>query len=349
MTGVLIVDDSLFVREQLKNIIAGDSELVVVGEASNGREAVASTLALHPHVIIMDVDMPDMDGIEATKQIMCERPTPILIHTSSAISKSRNLPFEAIQSGGLDIIEKPELYPFPEDERREFLNRLVMLSRIHVFRRPASAGHSTHSFQGPSTLSTMQQRKNIPKALAIGASTGGPKALAELFRLLPPVLPFPVLLVQHIGARFVEGFAEWLQLSTAVQIRLAVQFEPLLPNTCYLSPGNQHLTVRAPFNIFLDSSEPIHSCRPSVDVLFESMQRLFGPNAIGVLLTGIGDDGAHGLRSMHQAGAFTLAQDEESSVVFGMPRKAIELHAVSLTGNLEEIATTIQHIFRLNG
>jgi two-component system chemotaxis response regulator CheB len=184
-----------------------------------------------------------------------------------------------------------------------------------------------------------------PRLLAVAASTGGPRALAELFRSLPPMLPFPMMLVQHIGPAFVGSFAEWLQGLTSVQLAIAKDGQPLLPNTCYISPGPVHLALRAPFNIHLEDSEPLHSCKPSADVLFRSVRNVLGAGAVGVLLTGLGSDGAEGLLSMHQAGATTIAQNEESAVVFGMPRRAIEMNAATWTGDIDDIASAITRLF----
>jgi two-component system chemotaxis response regulator CheB len=169
-----------------------------------------------------------------------------------------------------------------------------------------------------------------------------------MFSLLPPVLPFPILLVQHIGREFLDGFASWLQMFTGVTIRIAEDGEALMPNTCYLSPGDRHLALRSASAVFLDDGPPVNSSRPSADVLFHSVRRAYGAHAVGVLLTGIGRDGAEGLCAMREAGAVTCAQDEKSSVVFGMPRKAIEMKAVSFVGNIEQIAQTITRLFRLD-
>lgn len=413
MTRVLIVDDNTFVREQLRAIIEQEPGFAIVGEARNGREAVDAVLSVAPDVVVMDVDMPVMDGIEATRHIMEQRPTPILIHTSSAISRRRNLPFEAIRIGALDIIQKPALYPLGNRERREFLARIAMLAGIHVYRRPVRHGagetdSATPSADGSVPVGAVGQRDEFaskdapwpkdaagsrdavvqkdgaaalrdaehlshvstsqrgflhearpitahaphaaecsvaPRLLAMGASTGGPRALADLFRALPPMLPFPILLVQHIGSAFVQNFVDWLQSLTSVQIRIAVDGEPLMPNTLYVSPGSHHLAVQAPFHIRLDDGEPVHSCKPSVDVLFHSVEHVLGAQAVGVLLTGIGQDGAEGLRGMRAAGAVTIAQNEESAVVFGMPRRAIELNGASYTGDVDDIADAITRLF----
>jgi two-component system, chemotaxis family, protein-glutamate methylesterase/glutaminase len=350
MIRVLLVDDSKFIREQLRVLLAGDTRFQVVGEAWNGMEACERVAALRPDLIILDVDMPKMDGIRATQYIMEHFPTPIVMFTSSTISMQRNLPFEGIRAGALDILLKPDIFPLPERDRREFLQRIEILASVHVFRRTAR-GLVSEPDTDPESEPVPQpfvSNRDIPRVLAVAASTGGPKALSELFSLLPPVLPFPILLVQHIGREFLDGFASWLQMFTGITMRIATDGEILMPNTCYLSPGDRHLSLRSASSIMLDDAPPVNSSRPSADVLFHAVQRVFGAHGVGVLLTGIGRDGADGLHAMHEAGAITLAQDEKSSVVFGMPRKAIEMNAVSYVGNIEQIASTVIKLFRLD-
>ena len=342
MIKVLIVDDSAFVREQLRRLLLGVSDFLIVGEAINGKLAVEMTQRLRPDVIIMDVDMPVEDGIEATRRIMEDTPTPILIHTSSFISRARNVPFEAIKNGALDIIEKPSVYPFDSAGEKELTNRIRLLAGIKVFRRMKTKSEETKAD------TQIQHTAHAPHVLAIAASTGGPRALYDFFGMLPPFIPFPILLVQHIGANFVLGFIEWLQNTTKIQMKIAQDAEQLLPNVCYVSPGGIHLSLRANGAIHLDDSPAVHSCKPSADILFKGVSTAFGRNAVGIVLTGIGDDGALGLLQMKSSGAITIAQDEESSVVFGMPKKASDIGAVSIVGNIPQIADHVKKLFRLS-
>lgn len=345
MFKILIADDSMFVREQLRQLLLCHGDFLVVGEAHHGKEAVEMTRRLHPDVIIMDVDMPVMDGIDATRQIMEEVPTPILIHTSSYISRSRNVPFEAIKMGAIDIIEKPKMYPLDPSHEKEFINRIKLISGIKVFRRLKVK--SERRLGDHDADLTRQSHSRLPQILAVAASTGGPKALFDLFSLLPPILSFPIVLVQHIGNSFVSGFMEWLQNTSQVQMKIAEHGETLIPNVCYISPGGLHLAVRSSHQIELSDIPPVHSCKPSADVLFNSVSAVYGDNAVGVLLTGIGEDGALGLYEMNQAGATTIAQDEESSVVFGMPKRAIEMNAATYIANITQVATHIKRLFHL--
>jgi two-component system chemotaxis response regulator CheB len=348
MIRVLIIDDSSFIRTQIRHLFDDQPDFLVVGEGKDGGEAVVLTKQLHPDVIIMDVEMPKMDGIQAIEQIMEDNPTPIVLHTSSAISRKRNLPFEGISKGALDILEKPSIYPYDNGKKKEVLNKLRVFAGIKVFKRskpkavpviatPPESDPVVGEFIAEST----------PRILGIAASTGGPKALYDLFRLLPPVLPFPILLVQHISSTFVENFSSWLQNATQVGIRVATEGETLSPNNCYISPGPVHLTVKHPGVIHLDDGPSVNSCKPSADVLFHSIKHVYGSAGAGVVLTGIGEDGAQGLLAMRKAGALTIAQDKESSVAYGMPGKARELRASAFVGNIEEIAFYIQQQFGL--
>jgi len=187
----------------------------------------------------------------------------------------------------------------------------------------------------------------VPRVLAIAASTGGPKALYDLFKALPPFVPFPILLVQHISPSFVENFTSWLQHATQITIKTGSEGEQILPNTCYVSPGPVHLTVIYPGVIHLEDSAAVNSCKPSADVLFQSVKRVYGSSSAAMVLTGIGEDGAEGLLTLKKAGAITMAQDKDSSVAYGMPGRAKELNAPLFVGNIEELAMNIQKQFGL--
>jgi len=342
MITILIVDDSLFVREQVKTILSSEKDLVVVGEARNGREAVSLARKLEPDVIIMDVEMDGMDGIEATRYIMEECPVPIVIHTSSTIARERNVPFEAMKMGALDIIRKPDIYPLTDDLKKEFLNKIKIVAGIKVIRRRKLVESSGE------TIAQEVGARPVPKILAIAASTGGPKAIYEILSQLPPVVPFPIMIVQHIGASFVEGFVEWLQTATSIQMRIARNGERVVPNSCYLSPGTHHLSIDQNETIVLRHGPPVNSCKPSADVLFDSVAKVYGKYAVGLLLTGIGQDGAKGLLHIKLAGGMTLVQDESSSIVFGMPKAAIEKNAAVRICSLDRIPYELIELFRLN-
>jgi two-component system, chemotaxis family, protein-glutamate methylesterase/glutaminase len=348
MIRILIIDDSSFIRNQVRQLFLDQPDFHVVGEGKDGGEAVVLTRQLHPDVIIMDVEMPKMDGIQAIEQIMNEIPTPIVLHTSSTISRKRNLPFEGIGKGALDILEKPRMYPYENGQKKDFLNKLRVFAGIKVFKRSKPKVEALPVYDQPADpLIKEYIHESSSRILAIAASTGGPKALFDLFSSLPPVLPFPVVLVQHISATFVENFAAWLQHATQVNIKIAAEGEVLSANTCYLAPGPVHLTINHPGIIHLDDGPAVNSCKPSADVLFKSLKHVYGSSAAAVVLTGIGEDGANGLLALKKAGAVTMAQDKDSSVAYGMPGRARELHAQQFVGNIEELAFYIQKQFGL--
>ncbi|MAT38576.1 MAG: chemotaxis response regulator protein-glutamate methylesterase [Ectothiorhodospiraceae bacterium] len=349
MIKVLIIDDSSFIRTQVRSLFEGEHDFMVIGEGKDGSEAVTLTKQFKPDIIILDVEMPNMDGLQAIEQIMDELPTPIVLHTSSTISRKRNLPFEGIQKGALDILEKPSIYPYENGMKKDVLNKLRVFAGIKVFKRPKPKPLAVaEPVEEIATNAYSDNGANIPKVLAIAASTGGPKALYDLFQLLPPFLPFPILLVQHISGTFLENFISWLQNITQVNIKAARDGEQIAANNCYLSPGAYHLTVKSPGIIQLQDSPSVNSCKPSADVLFESIVKVYGRNALGIVLTGIGEDGARGLLKMKEFGNHTVAQDKDSSVAFGMPGKAIELNAAGYVGSIRDIAAHIQKQFHLS-
>lgn len=351
MIRVLIADDSALVRELLKDMIAGEPDLELAGEARDGREAVEKVKELDPDIVTMDVLMPVMDGLEAVEQIMAFHPVPILVFSSAVSNREMNIAFAAISRGALDVMEKPAEAGTTryEEIRQDFVRKLRLLSRIPVIphlrgRRKGRKAAETPVL--PPTMPLPRPLRPAPAALprreivAIGASTGGPKALVQIFRELPGDLPAPILLVQHIAPSFAEGLVEWLNRESQLQVRLAAEGDRLQPGQAYIAPTGRHLLVNST-RVSLSESEPVNSCRPSVDVLFHSVAESFGERALAVLLTGMGRDGAEGMKAIHDRRGRTLVQDEASSVIFGMPRAAIELNAVDEVLPLAEIAGRI--------
>jgi len=351
---VLIADDSALVRELLKDMIADEPGFALAGEARDGREAVEKTQALSPDIVTMDVLMPVMDGLEAVEQIMAFHPTPILVFSSAISNQEMNIAFAAISRGALDVMEKPAKAGSTryEEIRREFLSKLRLLSRIPVIphlrgrhKRPSAPVEPA----APPRVPTKPAREPAPalippplrrQIVAIGASTGGPKALVQIFRDLPGDLPVPVLLVQHIAPSFAEGLADWLNRESKVRVKLAAEGERINRGVAYIAPTGRHLQVNSNL-LHLADTPPVNSCRPSVDVLFHSVATGYGERALAVLLTGMGRDGADGMKAIHDLRGHTLVQDEASSVIFGMPRAAIELNAVDEVHPLSEIANAI--------
>jgi len=334
-TRVLVVDDSLVAREMLKHILGSDPGIEVIGTATDGAEAVEMTAALRPDLVTMDIHMPRMGGIEATERIMAYSPTPILVVSSSVYGEGVGRAFDALACGALDVVLKPAPRDWAglDEIARDLVRRVQMLARVRVIThvrgrqagRRAAAAHTEH---------------RSGSVVAIGASTGGPSALREVLGGLPAGLPAPILVTQHIADGFIPGLVEWLDAACAIRVREADGGRPLEPGTAYLAPTGRDLVLDGGV-VRLDQPAAGQVHAPSADVLFESVAQSCGNAAVGVLLTGMGADGARGLRALRDVGAATIAQDEATSVVFGMPRSAIELDAAGQVLPLGEIADAV--------
>jgi len=303
---VLIVEDSLTVRKRMVEVLSQDPGLEVVGEAENGKQGIELCQSLHPDVVTLDMMLPVMSGLAATEYIMAYCPTPILIVSASTNRGELFKTYEALAAGALDVLDKPL-----GDE-----------------------------LDDPHLSSTETDR---PRVVALGVSTGGPAALVEILRALPPNFPLPILVVMHLSRLFAPAFAEWLDGQSPMRVAYATDGEPL-PVRCegrvIIAPPDHHLVVQGS-RLRLTEGPERHSCRPSVDVLFDSLAEQVGPSCSACLLTGMGKDGAEGLLAIREAGGRTIAQDEETSVVFGMPREAIRLGAAERVLALPMIAPAL--------
>ncbi|MBI3653156.1 MAG: chemotaxis-specific protein-glutamate methyltransferase CheB [Acidobacteria bacterium] len=335
--GVLIVEDSESLQQILIRAIEEDSNLEVRAVARNGEEAVAMAARLKPNVITMDIMMPKLDGIEAIRRIMASTPTPIVVITAvtdSAIS------FEAIQAGALEVAEKPLAITTPDG--KETLSRIIETIKL-------MAGVKVVTRKLPSLQPSKRPRlgfKNsvAPGMLAIAASTGGPVALKEVFKKLSASYPIPILVVQHITTGFGQGLINWLNSEIALQAVPAVNGETPVPGNIYFAPDDRHLLLSANGKILLSNALPVKGHRPSANLLFDSVGHCFGGAAVGIILTGMGSDGTEGLSALKKAGGFCIAQDEASSVVFGMPKAAIDAGLADLVISLEEIGIYLAHL-----
>ncbi|GAA4610352.1 two-component system chemotaxis response regulator CheB [Actinoplanes octamycinicus] len=333
MIRVLVVEDSITMRHHLREALAEDPELQVVGEAVTGEQAVEMTARLRPDVITMDMMLPGISGLQATEHIMAEHPTPILV-VSSADRQELFSTYNALAAGAVDVMEKPRGDDSDVDWSPRLRRTVRMVSRIRVITHPRARLHGrVRSAPPPPAAPAASLPATNPMALvAVGASTGGPGALTELLRDLPPTFRTPVLVVQHIAAseQFAVAFSDWLAGQTGRNVRYATDGLKVsgLAGQVLLAPPDRHLYLRD-HTLRLSSGPPRHSCRPSVDVLFESVATEFGNLAAGCLLTGMGRDGAAGLLQMRQRGAVTFAQDEQTCTVYGMPREAALLGAAT--------------------
>ena len=330
MINVLIVEDSPVARKLLEHIIGSEPALHVMGTANDGLEALAFLARHKPDVITMDVDMPKMDGLEATRRIMeSPQPVPIVMVSAAYAPQEVALTFRALEAGALAAVEKPR-GPGHEDSEalaRKLVQTVKAMSEVRVVRRwarqPAEVGKSEAKVASPVPFVAPRHKIEV---VAIGVSTGGPPVLETILSRLPQDFAAPVLIVQHIAAGFLPGLVSWLMQVTKFPVRIAVQGEALLAGHAYLAPDGHHMGV-AGRHISLDAAAPENGLRPAVSYLFRSVAQVFGANAAGVLLTGMGRDGADELKLMKDKGAVTIAQDAASSVVHGMPGEAIKLGA----------------------
>lgn len=348
MIRVLVAEDSITVRELLVAILESERDIQVVGQAKNGIEAVELARTLRPDLITMDVHMPLMDGFEATKEIMVQAPTPIIIVSSSASGRDVELSLNALRAGALMVVSKPDDPRSPQFDGRQtqFLAMVKAMADVKVVRRWA-----------PKPAAEEQPRRALPRpgaravqAVAIAASTGGPAMLQEILRGLPRDFRVPILVVQHIARGFVAGLADWLGASCDLRVKVAEQGEPLLARSVFLAPDDRHLGLDRASRVALSDTPPVNGFRPSATFLFESAARTLGEAAVGVVLTGMGSDGVAGLGTLKAAGGFVIAQDETSSVVYGMPRETVEAGLADLVvpgeAISERLAELVGHVNR---
>lgn len=338
---VLLVEDSPVERELLRYLLNSDPQLHVAGTADNGEEGVAAAHRLHPDVIVMDIHMPRLDGFAAARQIMESCPTRIVMVTASSQPKEVAATFRALEAGALTVLAKP-VGPGSVNfatVAAAFIQTVKLMAEVPVVKRWPRARTS----QAQPPLPPASRPATI-SLVAIGASTGGPLALQEILAQLPADFPVPLLIVQHISEGFTAGFAEWLSQASGFPVRIAVPGERPRPGCAYLAPDGLHLGTRPDGRLVLADAPKEHGLRPSVSYLFRSVAAAYGSATIGVLLTGMGRDGAQELRTMREAGAITIAQDRDSSIVFGMPGAAIQLDAASYVLPPAAIAGTLRQL-----
>ncbi|RMH72684.1 MAG: chemotaxis response regulator protein-glutamate methylesterase [Gemmatimonadetes bacterium] len=336
---ILIVDDSAFARMVIRQMLSADPDIQVVGEAENGEQAIQKTKVLQPDLVTMDINMPGVDGLEAIESIMAYNPCPILVVSSTT---DANIAYRAISSGALEVVPKPELDdPHRMNFQAEFIEKVKLLSRVKVITH-ISGRHR----RAKSPVSEAQFYQTRPadwkKCVVIGASTGGPKALSKILSQLPGDLPAPVVVVQHIADGFTQGLVDWLDSINMLKVQLVQENTPLKMSHVYIAPNGMHTRILPNGKLAFDAGMPCQGHCPAVNVLFESAAEALGEQCIAVLLTGMGSDGAEGMLAIHKRGGYTIAQDEASCVVFGMPKSAIDLGAVQVVRPLDRIAAEIK-------
>ncbi len=360
MIRVLVVDDSAVVRQSTRFILESAPELKVVGEARNGEEAVALAGRLRPDVITMDIRMPKMDGLDAIRHIMAENPTPIVVVTSIDLDREMAISSQARKLGAVSVLRRP--VSVSDRKYQAFTTRLIeqvkLMSEVKVITRTRTREMAPPKTRTPEPV--VQPLYFVPFVLgpkdqgqderaaearetqivAIGSSTGGPAALHQVLGALPADFSLPILIVQHISLGFVDGLAGWLDAACKLRVKVAEQRERIRPGIVYIAPDDYHLEVGYR-RTRLSQGEPVRGHRPSATALFKSVAKAYGPAAVALILTGMGADGAVGMKALRDAGAVTIAQDEASCVVFGMPKEAIALGAIQHVVPLEKMARTM--------
>ncbi len=321
---VMIVEDSTVVRTLLTHIVAGDPRLTVAAAVASAEEAIAAIPTVRPDVISMDIRLPGIDGLEATRRIMADHPTPIVVVSASIDRGELGNSMDALRAGALSVVEKPVGLADAAymQVAAEIRTQLAIMSEVAVVRRrmrePALAPP------------VVPRRVRTPRVLLVGASTGGPPALARLFTALPANFPLPILLVQHMGAGFMQGFANWLGSVVPQTVELARHGELPRPGTIHVAPGDSHLTIGRAGTMVVSSDPPVGGQRPSASRLIESGAVALDGAALAVVLTGMGDDGGAGVQALLAAGGSAIAEDASSAVVYGMPAAAQRAGALSL-------------------
>ncbi|MFD2670083.1 protein-glutamate methylesterase/protein-glutamine glutaminase [Marinicrinis sediminis] len=353
---VMVVDDSAFMRKIISDLINEDPQFNVIYTAKNGREAIEQTKLLQPDVITMDVQMPEMDGIEALKIIMDEHPVPVVM-LSSVTNEGAETTIQALEMGAVDFVQKPsgsislDLYKVKqtlieklkiaamnssaasEKSHASSPNAAPLVQRLTRFSKEMAYERSVRSQEATPDKAVRSVSTTFQKIVAIGTSTGGPKALQEVLSHIPGDFPAPIVIVQHMPPKFTLSLAQRLNSSCAIQVYEAEDQTKLLPGCAYIAPGGYHMSIqkrgKQDYRTVITREEPRMGHRPSVDILFESLRPLTELEQYVVLMTGMGSDGAKGMKTLKEHGAkATLAESEETCIVYGMPRSAVELNGV---------------------
>ena len=344
-----MVEDSAVVRDFLVHVLCADPDIHVVGTANDGEDALEAVERRRPDVITMDIHMPKMDGLEATRRIMETHPTPIVVVSGSTDLKEVATTFRAIEAGALAAVPRPYGVGHPGHEAtvRELVQTVKLMSEVKVVRRWSRARREAPAAR-PTEMGLTQEPARV-RVVAIGASTGGPQVLQTVLAALPGDFPVPVLMVQHMAAGFVGGFVEWLAQSSNLPVHLAADGEIMLPGHAYVAPDERQMKVVRDGRIALSEDAPENGLRPSVSYLFRSIAEVYGCDAVAGLLSGMGRDGAEELRVLKEAGAVTFAQDKGSSVVHGMPGEAVRLDAVMLILPPDKIGPVLTNLANNRG
>lgn len=338
---ILLVEDSPVALTILKRILEGATDIEVVGTAQTGLEALPLVHRMQPDVICTDFHMPEMDGLEFTTQVMTQHPCPILVVSESVQEEDTQRIFQLLEAGAVDILPKPRAGLDPDSTllKQSLINKVKVLSGVRVFKKsrsPAFAASLEHRSADADTSDVLVPCR--PKMLTVGASTGGPMALQKFLAYLPADFTLPIVCIQHISLGFLPGLIDWLATQCKLSVQVAQAGTRPEPGNVYFPPEQRHLEIDAHGRFQYVNGHSTENHCPSITTTFNSIARFYGPRAIGILLTGMGRDGAEGLQAICQMGGLTIAQDEASSVVFGMPQAAIALNAARRVLPIQDIA-----------
>ena len=338
---VLLAEDSAALRLRLVQLLESDPQICVMGVVSNGQEAVDFVQLNKPDVLLMSIQMPYFKGFEATRRIMETKPVPIIICSATSDAQDLVFVFEAMEAGAIACVEKLWDHQHSDFEviSAHLLQTVKLMSEVKVVRRSSRARRNPL----PPTYAAGSRSQAVPQIslIGIGASTGGPPVLQTILSALPKDFAVPLLVVQHIAPGFLSGMVDWLNHTTGLKTHIASSGTRPLPGHIYLAPDDVHMGIGSDGGIALSQQPPENQLRPAVSFLFRSLADVYGPNALGVLLTGMGEDGAGELKAMKDRGAITIAQDRESSVVHGMPGAAIALGGATLVLPADKIAEAL--------
>lgn len=346
MIKLLIVDDSKTETLLLKKLFESDPEIEVIGCAKDGNEAVELNEKLKPDVITMDLEMPSMDGHTATRLIMSQNPKPIVVISSKINKISKDVTYLALEAGAVSVLPKPDMTAknFPQ-QKKQLIATVRSMAEIKVIKRRFNLTSPAKTFLPPKK----NTKNRTFEIIVIGSSVGGPQTLKTIFSQLPRDIPVPIVVVQHMTSGFIEGFTKWLSHSVSLPVKSIEDCEVLKNGTIYFAVDHFHLTIQRQQNELIArllKGDPVSGFCPSITVVMQSVAKTCGKNAIGVLLTGMGNDGAQGLLEMKKAGAHTLIQDKKSCVVFGMAGIAQSLGAVDTVVELDQMAEYLTHILK---
>jgi two-component system, chemotaxis family, protein-glutamate methylesterase/glutaminase len=354
---VLIVEDSKVDQKLLAGILEKDPDFEIIGIVKNGHEAVDFVAKNKPDVVSMDITMPLMDGIEATRRIMHHTPVPVVIVSSFFNPSEVKMLLKILEAGALTILPKPQGpgHPHHVESSVKFRHTMKVMANVKVkaikwILAPSPSQETHPEDEQPTSTPVPVSLKNSPgyKIIAIGASAGGPQVIQSILNSLPSTIPVPVMIVQHIDGTFAEGYNEWLALSSNLPVHTAFHGEKMLPGHAYLAPGDHHIGVLSPGFVALSKAPPEKGLRPAVSNLFRDVIRHYGRNAIGIILSGMGADGAAELKILHECGGYTIAQDPKTSIVNGMPGEAIRLGGVTAIMTPGEMVREIIRVVQIN-